>query len=168
MVYSLKIDEELCNGCGCCVIICPIHASKIDSGIPEYEDFIIQVKNGMAFVLNSELCDGCGDCLEICPQDAIELITEKITPGTALMRVITIGAVAVAEEGEIVEEEVLEIPDELKNIDPNLIVDMSNRILKAEEALKTRTVRLALAPPLKNPEKAGKEIIKKIKEEPQG
>lgn len=53
----IKIDEELCNGCGMCVPACAEGA--------------IQVIDGKAKLVQDCYCDGLGNCLGECPQGAI-------------------------------------------------------------------------------------------------
>jgi len=55
----VKIDEELCNGCGACVTPCAEGA--------------IQLVNGKARVISDNLCDGAGFCLGVCPTGALTL-----------------------------------------------------------------------------------------------
>ena len=55
----VRIDEELCNGCGLCVIPCAEGA--------------IEMVDGKARVLNEELCDGAGFCLGVCPTGALSI-----------------------------------------------------------------------------------------------
>jgi len=61
----VRIDEELCNGCGACVTPCAEGA--------------IQLVNGKARVLREELCDGAGFCLGVCPTGALT-IEERDAP----------------------------------------------------------------------------------------
>jgi NAD-dependent dihydropyrimidine dehydrogenase PreA subunit len=53
----IRIDEELCNGCGECVSACAEGA--------------LQVIDGKARLVSETYCDGLGACLGECPQDAI-------------------------------------------------------------------------------------------------
>lgn len=55
----VHIDEELCNGCGACVIPCA-------------EGAIIMV-DGKAKVVDEALCDGAGFCLPVCPTGAMSI-----------------------------------------------------------------------------------------------
>lgn len=56
----IKIDEELCNGCGNCVIGCAEGA--------------LQMVDGKAKVVNEKFCDGFGDCIGVCPTGALEIV----------------------------------------------------------------------------------------------
>ncbi len=53
------IDEDLCDGCGECILTC-------DEGA-------IQIIDGKAKLVSANLCDGFGNCLGSCPQDAITI-----------------------------------------------------------------------------------------------
>ena len=53
----IKIDEDLCNGCGLCAEAC-------------HEDAIDMI-DGKAKLLRDDYCDGLGDCLPACPTGAI-------------------------------------------------------------------------------------------------
>jgi len=55
----VKIDEELCNGCGACISPCAEGA--------------LVLENGKARVVKEELCDGAGFCLGVCPLGALSL-----------------------------------------------------------------------------------------------
>jgi len=59
----VKIDEELCNGCGLCVTPCAEGA--------------IELVNGKARVVREELCDGAGFCLAVCPTGALSIETRE-------------------------------------------------------------------------------------------
>jgi len=56
----IRIDQELCNGCGACETGCPEGALKII--------------DGKARLVGESLCDGLGACIGHCPQGAIQTI----------------------------------------------------------------------------------------------
>ncbi|NLE75708.1 MAG: 4Fe-4S binding protein [Chloroflexi bacterium] len=62
----VRIDEDLCNGCGACVMPCA-------------EGAIVLV-GGKAKVMNESLCDGAGFCIPICPAGALSL-EQREAPG---------------------------------------------------------------------------------------
>ena len=55
----VKIDEELCNGCGQCIVNCPEGA--------------LTIVDGKARVVRESYCDGLGACIGTCPEDAITI-----------------------------------------------------------------------------------------------
>ncbi|KYC51916.1 MAG: hydrogenase MvhADGHdrABC CoB-CoM heterodisulfide reductase subunit A [Candidatus Methanofastidiosum methylothiophilum] len=55
----VRVDEEKCNGCGVCSVICPLK--------------IVSLKSGKA-VIDEKLCDGLGGCVRKCPQEAMRLV----------------------------------------------------------------------------------------------
>lgn len=55
----VKIDEELCDGCGQCV--------------PNCHEGALQIIDGKARLISELMCDGLGACLGHCPQDAITI-----------------------------------------------------------------------------------------------
>ncbi|UCC44401.1 MAG: 4Fe-4S binding protein [Candidatus Zixiibacteriota bacterium] len=61
----VRIDEELCDGCGDCVPACAEGA--------------IQIIDGKAKLVSDTFCDGLGVCLGECPQNAIT-IEEREAP----------------------------------------------------------------------------------------
>jgi len=59
----IKINEELCNGCGACISPCAEGA--------------LALVDGKAKVIRDELCDGAGFCLGVCPVGALSLEIRK-------------------------------------------------------------------------------------------
>jgi NAD-dependent dihydropyrimidine dehydrogenase PreA subunit len=55
----VKIDEELCNGCGLCV--------------PGCHEGALQIIDGKARLISDLMCDGLGACIGHCPQGAITI-----------------------------------------------------------------------------------------------
>ena len=74
----VRIDEELCNGCGDCV--------------PSCAEGAIAVVDGKARLVDEALCDGLGACLGHCPQGAITVIQADAAPfDEALVRAVAHG-----------------------------------------------------------------------------
>jgi NAD-dependent dihydropyrimidine dehydrogenase PreA subunit len=59
----IKIDEELCDGCGQCVIACA--------------EGSLEIVDGKARVISDNLCDGLGACIGECPQGALEIVERE-------------------------------------------------------------------------------------------
>jgi len=59
----IKIDEELCNGCGQCV--------------PSCAEGAIQIVDGKARLVEDKYCDGLGACLEECPTGALTIVERE-------------------------------------------------------------------------------------------
>jgi NAD-dependent dihydropyrimidine dehydrogenase PreA subunit len=62
----LKIDEELCNGCGQCVPYC--------------HEGALQVIDGKVRLVSELMCDGLGACIGHCPEGAISIGTREAEP----------------------------------------------------------------------------------------
>ena len=59
----IEINEDLCNGCGECVIGCAEGA--------------LQIIDGKAKVVKEQFCDGFGDCIGTCPTGALKIIERE-------------------------------------------------------------------------------------------
>lgn len=55
---SVKVNQELCIGCGTCIGTCPVEA--------------LELKDGKA-VYKGEGCIECGACTGACPVEALSL-----------------------------------------------------------------------------------------------
>ena len=59
----IEISEELCNGCGNCIISCAEGA--------------LQIVDGKARLVADRYCDGLGACLGECPTGALQIVERK-------------------------------------------------------------------------------------------
>ncbi len=62
----LRIDEDLCNGCGQCV--------------PNCHEGALQVIDGKIRLVSELMCDGLGACIGHCPEGAITIETREAEP----------------------------------------------------------------------------------------
>jgi NAD-dependent dihydropyrimidine dehydrogenase PreA subunit len=62
----LKIDEELCNGCGLCV--------------PNCHEGALQIIDGKVRLISELMCDGLGACIGHCPEGAITIEKREAEP----------------------------------------------------------------------------------------
>ncbi len=62
----VKIDEDLCNGCGLCV--------------PNCHEGALQIIDGKARLISELMCDGLGACLGHCPEGAIKIEKREAQP----------------------------------------------------------------------------------------
>jgi len=59
----IKIDEDLCTGCGNCIVDCAEGA--------------LEIIDGKARVVNDVFCDGLGACISGCPEGALEIVERE-------------------------------------------------------------------------------------------
>ncbi len=62
----VKIDEDLCDGCGLC--------------IPNCHEGALQIIDNKARLISDLMCDGLGNCLGHCPQGAITIEQREAEP----------------------------------------------------------------------------------------
>ena len=65
-----RIDDELCSGCGICVLSCPMDVFRLDK------------EKKTAVIAYGEDCMLCGWCTVECPEDAVTLTPHKSSPLT--------------------------------------------------------------------------------------
>ncbi|MDI9610538.1 MAG: (Fe-S)-binding protein [Archaeoglobaceae archaeon] len=83
---GLIVKSENCNGCGNCIVVCPVHVEKdphgagIGKGIT-IKDPIYRIENGKLVIMNMHACRRYGKsrilcivCRENCPTDAISFL----------------------------------------------------------------------------------------------
>ncbi len=59
----IEIDDELCDGCGQCIIGCAEGA--------------LEIVDGKAKVVADKFCDGLGACIGDCPQEALRIVERE-------------------------------------------------------------------------------------------
>lgn len=62
----IKINEELCNGCGVC--------------LPSCAEGALRIENGKLRLIADKLCDGLGACLGSCPRGALSIELREAAP----------------------------------------------------------------------------------------
>ena len=71
--YLLRLNKELCTGCGICAEICPKEA------IEERPPLVIngRLKRKPAIDIDADSCIFCGECVVLCPYNALEMKVDK-------------------------------------------------------------------------------------------
>lgn len=59
----IEINEDLCNGCGECIVGCAEGA--------------LQLIDGKAKLVKEDFCDGFGDCIGTCPTGALQIVERE-------------------------------------------------------------------------------------------
>jgi 4Fe-4S ferredoxin len=67
--YLLRLDKELCTGCGICAQVCPKEA------IEEKPPLVVngRLKKKPAIDIDSNSCIFCGECVVLCPYNALKM-----------------------------------------------------------------------------------------------
>jgi ferredoxin len=79
------IQEDVCNGCGRCVNVCPVEAMTLVSANDPHRPKLRMAK------LDEDLCLGCGVCVHNCPTKGITLTARSsrvITPLNSVHRTV--------------------------------------------------------------------------------
>ncbi|HZY42430.1 MAG TPA: 4Fe-4S dicluster domain-containing protein [Anaerolineae bacterium] len=83
--FSPHVQDDLCNGCGKCVNICPVEAMTLVSANDPHKP------NKRLAKLDVTMCLGCGVCTRVCPTKGLwlEVRPERvITPVNSTHRVV--------------------------------------------------------------------------------
>jgi ferredoxin len=58
-IPEIKVNEDLCSGCGVCVAVCPYEASKLETS-----------EDKLKSAIDDSKCKRCGVCITVCPAGA--------------------------------------------------------------------------------------------------
>lgn len=151
-MFKLEVKEELCTGCGNCVIVCPINAlnaAEVSGG--KGGGVELKIEDGISYVI-SDTCNGCGVCIKSCAQKAILLNAPEHSPASRELIISEISKkgedVVVVEEA--VEEATFEIDAERRAFLESVLSSMKN--IKVRYLIETG-----------KPEDAKKTILEKLK-----
>jgi Pyruvate/2-oxoacid:ferredoxin oxidoreductase delta subunit len=79
------IDETYCNGCGKCVVACPVEAMSLVSTNDPHHPKMKKAR------VNEDICLGCGVCVRECDKGSLSLrerTQRVITPVNSVHRVV--------------------------------------------------------------------------------
>ncbi|MBN1593123.1 MAG: FAD-binding protein [Candidatus Coatesbacteria bacterium] len=83
---QLRIDIDLCTGCGVCVPSCPLGALSLNDGV----------------AVASEACNDCAACISVCPVEALSIPIEHRLQESKLTDYRDVWVFCEVEEGKIV------------------------------------------------------------------
>lgn len=145
-MFKLEVKEEICSGCGNCVVACPINALRVaEVSGGKGGGVELKIEDGISYVI-SDTCNGCGVCVRSCSQKAMLLHAPEHSPASKELLISEINKkgeeAAVVEDS--VEEAVFEIDAKrraflesvlslMKNIKVRYLIETG----KAEDARKT-------------------------------
>ena len=105
----IEIDEDLCNGCGDCLISCPEQALQL-----------VDTPNGKkARIVKDFYCDGLGACIGNCPLGAItikEKVAEKYDEAATIERIKEVAPEKLDEHLKHMEEHAHELDEDVIKI----------------------------------------------------
>lgn len=104
--FELQVKEELCTGCGNCMIACPINAMKfVEISGGKGGGVELAIEDGIVHLILEE-CNGCGTCIRACAQKAIEV--RALSP-KALTKSLSVKQLAAEEKKKKAGEEEHEV-----------------------------------------------------------
>ncbi|MGC9009752.1 MAG: 4Fe-4S dicluster domain-containing protein [Sulfolobales archaeon] len=80
-IGRLRVEPELCKGCGFCIEFCPRKILDFSEEVNSRGYHYPIIKKGM-----EDLCAACGMCQRICPDYAIYLERIDKVPASKLVR----------------------------------------------------------------------------------
>ncbi|MDI6830605.1 MAG: 4Fe-4S binding protein [Actinomycetota bacterium] len=83
--YTVRVDGDLCNGCGECTEVCQVRAMSVEDGHA---------------VVETSRCIGCGLCVGNCPSGALE-VEEREGWREPAADIVELGAAVLKERGRL-------------------------------------------------------------------